>query len=183
MYFCEIENDYPEKLIGKYDGIKSGDRFELKKCGVPEGFRRPHYIFDCDMKNLMKFDDLANSALVPLVSEKISKVLEFFYPEVQLVPSTIQAKDGLIDTYNSVIALNMVEAIDFRNSEFILIPGTSEILKFNRLFLRSNALGGLNIARVKEYNSFLLISEKLKLSFEKARARRMGIYSVEQVSL
>ena len=64
--------------------------------------------------------------------------------------------------------LPRVASVDLSGSNFIFIPGTKQIMKFNRLKLKPDALGAHHLAREVQFNSFILVSE-IKQVFDSER--------------
>jgi len=65
----------------------------------------------------------------------------------------------------------MVSGICHQESDYAMITGTSAIRSFRRLAYRSDALQNHHIAREKEYEPFLLVSETVKELFEKNKIK------------
>jgi hypothetical protein len=89
MFLWEMPNEYPEELIGSYDETVSPNRFLFKSGGDVTMNDSPVVRFDCTRKELAGFDDLANSALVPLVSTRIQSLLLDRCPDEKLNPVQI----------------------------------------------------------------------------------------------
>jgi hypothetical protein len=177
-----IDDDYPEELIGAYDDEVNPDRFQLKQ-GAPVVLERQplRFTFASTLRQLRRFDDLANSAMVPLVSRRLAALLrEHAAGDTQLLPALVQARDAIVGEYVVVNATRMVPAVDFARSEFSLVQGTDQILRFERLALVPDCLGKFSLARCSEYKSFLLVSEALARLVVDSDMRGMGLYLPEQ---
>lgn len=157
-----IPESYPERAIGEYDRAASPDRFlfqQARRLGkLPPATIR----FDLSADQLRKFDCLAHSGMIPLVSQRVTAVLSRVCPDnVQLFPAVVHAVDAELDGYSLVNATRDVAAVDYADSSFVPIPGTDAVMKFNRLRHRSGVFDGIHIARERDYHSHLLISESL----------------------
>lgn len=158
----DTPDSYPERAIGEYDRACSPDRFLFRE-GRPLGDLPPATIrFGVRADQLRKFDCLAHSGMVPLVSQRVSAVLSRVCPkDVQLFPAVVCVADGGLDGYSLVNATHEVAAVDYADSSFVPIPGTNAVMKFNRLRHRPGVFQGIHIARERDYHSHLLISEFL----------------------
>ncbi len=158
-----IAEDYPEALVGEYDRAANPSRFLLKQ-GVPLGAWTValRFRFRGRAKRLRRYDDLANTARVPLVSKRLADLLrQHAAGDVELLPAALEAHDATVSEYMVVNATATVRAVDFGQSEFSLIRGTHAILSFKRLVLVRDCLGEHSLARCAEYHSFLLVAESL----------------------
>ena len=162
-YIWQIHDSYPELMIGEYDRKNGHGRFLLKKgqrLGDEIGPWR--FTFQALVANLRKLDDLANNTLVPLISPRLAKlVLAITDQDAQLLPVEIDASDGTIREYRLLNVLAQLPAVDRSVSEFSLIPGSNEVMKFRKLVLLEGCLGDHQLARCKEYSSYLLVSDKM----------------------
>lgn len=162
-YIWKIHDHYPESLIGEYDRKSGPDRFLLKKGQRLEAELGPwNFKFKGPISRLRKFDDLANNTLTPLVSPRLAEILATIAnKEIQLIPTKIHARDGIIEDYQLVNVTAMLPVVNRELSEFKYIPGTEAILSFRKLTLVEGCMDKNNIARCAEYHSFLLVSKGL----------------------
>jgi hypothetical protein len=127
VYIWQMPDDYPEKLIGVYDKSRSPDRF-LLKAGKPVDIDETYLRFNAKGAVLREVDDLATSAMVPLVSRRVAEVLSrLASDQVQLVTARIETLDEDILDYKFVVATRQVKAIDHEASEYSYVPGTTAI--------------------------------------------------------
>jgi hypothetical protein len=165
-----IDDAYPESLIGRYDRVSNPDRFLLGKgirLDSESGSWR--FFFPGQTKSLRKFDDLANNALVPLVSARLASLLIELAPDdVQLLPAEIEAQDGRIDDFHLLNVISMVPAVDRALSIFSLVRGTQAIMSFKKLMLILDCLGSHVLARSAEYRSHVLVSHSLVEAIQRA---------------
>ena len=177
LYLWEILNEYPEGRIGRYDRENSIDRFEFKR-GKPVAIDiNAAFDFDAAATDLLRYDDLANNAMVPLVSPLVAELLKTQCREhVQLLPTVVRCTDREITDYSVVNVVHRIKAIDHAASDYIKIPGTDHIMKFRRLVLRPEAMGSAHIARDEEYSGNLMVSASLKDMLLQSGAKALGLY-------
>jgi len=183
IYLWKIPDDYPEKLIGKYDRENSPDRFLYKKGeSLSDDLKQPIFNFDVTCEELYQIDDLANNALVPLVSERLADVLQKAVPDdIQLIKAKVKTKDGELSGYSVLNVLNKVVGIDKKSSKYTLIPGTDKIMGFKYLKYNDDCLDVYNVARDEEYSSNLLISEALSNKLIAMKLNQVGLYKPEDI--
>jgi hypothetical protein len=158
----QIPESYPEPAIGEYDRAASPDRFLFQQARPLNDLPPPSIRFDVRADQLRKFDCLAHSGMIPLVSQRLSAVLSRVCPDdVQLFPAVVRAVDAELAGYSLVNATREVAAVDYADSSVVPIPGTDAVMKFNRLRHRLGVFDGIHIARERDYHSHLLISESL----------------------
>ena len=134
IYIWTIPNDYPEDLIGEYDAGVSPDRFLFKTAQKIHSTETPLVRFnDATADRLIKFDDLASNAMVPIISPNVVSILNEFDLDIQLIDVRIIAKDKEILGYKLLNVLGTVTALDRENSKFNYIPGTEQIMGFRKL--------------------------------------------------
>jgi hypothetical protein len=171
IYLWRIPNEYPESLIGEYDKECSPDRFlfvQGKQIG--NGSAVPSFRFTGNPEALRKYDVLPNSTMIPLVSERVAQILtRVCRNDIELLTASVHAAGEKLSGFCLVNVLPRVASVDHGGSNFIFIPGTKQIMKFNRLKLKSDALGAHHLAREVEFNSFILVSEILKQVFDSER--------------
>lgn len=155
-------DSYPEEAIGEYDRACSPDRF-LFQQGRPLGDLPPSTIcFGIQADRLRKFDCLAHSGTIPLVSERLAAALSrACSSDVQLFPAVVCAVDAELVGYYLVNATREVAAVNYADSSIVPIPGTDAVMKFNRLRHRPGIFNGIHIARERDYRSHLLVNESL----------------------
>lgn len=108
---------------------------------------------------------IPNSASLPLVSSDAAKLIwELQGIQVQEVPALVMCSDGQFPCV-LLNPLQTVPAVDWASSKAVFIPGTKQVMKFNRLQLIPEALGNMPIARLDEFRPFILVSEGVKQAF------------------
>lgn len=171
IYLWRIPNEYPESLIGEYDKECSPDRFLFVQGErIGDGNAVPSFTFTGEPEVLKKFDVLPNNTMIPLISERVAQILtRVCRNDVELLTASVCAAGGKLSGFSLVNVLPRVASVDHGGSHFVLIPGTKQIMKFNRLRLKSEAMGTHHLAREAEFNSFILVSETLKQVFDSER--------------
>lgn len=162
-FLWETDDDYPENLIGSYLEDASPDRFDLRKgCALPEGWGIPKIEFKARADDLRVYDQLLNSAMVPLISVGFAEALRKNWDSlVQLIPVELNTRDGLLEGYSIVNVLNRGECVDKERSEYSCIPGTDHPLKFTILKFLKNP-DPRTIVREQIYGGFIVVSEEVK---------------------
>jgi hypothetical protein len=171
IYLWRIPNNYPESLIGEYDKECSPDRFLfVQDKQIGNGNAVPSFKFTGDPDVLRKYDVLPNSTMIPLVSERVARILTCACRnDIELLTASVHVGGETLSGFNLVNVLPRVASVDHGGSSCIFIPGTKQIMKFNRLAVKSDALGTHHLAREQEFNSFILVSETLKQVFDSER--------------
>lgn len=171
IYLWEIPDDFPEELIGEYVREESPDRFLFRHgTPIPKTELVPSFAFAAEPEALREYDVLPNSAMIPLISERVARILTRLCPDdVQLITASVVAAGEKLSGFSLVNVVARVASVDHSGSKFTYIPGTKQIMKFNRLTFKPDALGSHHLARELEYNSFILASETLKQAFDSER--------------
>ncbi len=183
IYLWRNAAGYPEKLYGVYDRAHSPDRFLFKKGHrLNELDLRPIFRIEGRRRQIERFDALSNSALIPLVSERLAALLVETCPDdVQLIPATVYTQDAEIATYSIVNAVQMVRCIDHEASEYYFMKTCDEILGFEKLVQREGCLGNHYLAREAEYHSNLLASQAFYDTVVKHRMIGVGLYTADEL--
>lgn len=182
IYIWKICDDYPDSLIGEYDRDRGPDRFSYKQGkgldAVPAS--APRFRFNASINAIISMNDLANNAMVPLVSSRVAAILSESCPnEVQLIPAEVVCKDGVIDGYSILVVTNRVHGLDHAKSKYKCMPGMKAIMRFESAVYKDDCLGSLSLARDGEYLSNLLVSERLREALKSIED--LGIYSSDSV--
>ncbi len=173
IYIWRIPEKYPQKLIGLYDEKNSPNRFNFRKGHKISEKQGTIFIkFSCNISDIKRFDNLPNSSQLPLVNERLSKLLdEITEFDVQYFDSIIECKDGTLDKYKIVNVTHTIKAIDHKRSEYDLIEDSNVILGFKFLAFIPSSMGNHIIARDDEYKSHILANEKLYQVFQENNIR------------
>ena len=182
VFLWKIPDDYPENLIGTYERDISPDRFIfLQGKEIPIDGPRPVLSFDAPVGVLEEFADLANNALVPLVSSEVASILQRHCPhDIQLIDAQVLASDKNLPGYRIVNATHTVRSINHEKSDYSIVPGTNEIMGFRKLVCLPGCLGSHAIARDGEYLSNLLICRGLRDLLSGAKG--LGMFGPAEMS-
>ena len=160
------QEGYLEKLLGKYDEDVSPDRFLLRKGRrlKADEFDKPAIItFRSTKKNMSEYDCLPNSSLIPLVNQRIRKVLEDLAPDdVQFLDAKVMCIDGELEGYQLVNAMHTIVGIDHEKSVYTKMKLANRIRGFSYLTYKPSCMGTHHIARDQEYLGNLLVSAEVK---------------------
>ncbi len=181
-FLWRIPDDYPEALIGEYLVATSPDRYDLRQgktlgdmWGVPE------FEFQASCEDLVKYDDLANSAMVPLVSSRVAEFLRHNCHElVELIPAKVMTKSGSLDGFYVVNVRNLGECVDKKKSRYLCIPGTDHPMKF----LNLEFLGSPDprmIVREKIYRGFVVVSDEFEKACYENQWKGVALFRAEEV--
>ena len=162
-FLWKIPNDYPEDAIGEYVRGVSPDRFLLRKaCRLEGSFGVATVRFEIDSGALRGFDHLPNSSMIPLVTPRLKSLIESVCPkDAEFFEAKVITSDGELSGYSLLNVTRSVKATDMSQSSVVLIPGTSAIMKFNRLKLLRGCMGEHLLARNSDYLSHLLVNDSL----------------------
>lgn len=164
VYFWKVSEEYPQKLIGQYDRTRGPDRFAFKSGEKLDSLpvAPPRFIFEATRTKLCRYHDLANNAMIPLVSPSVVQIVNEICPsDIQFVPAIVDCLDEPCSKYSIAVATRTVRGLDHEKSSYSLISGTTSILGFRRAVYDEKCLGALDAARDEEYHSNLLVSERL----------------------
>lgn len=162
-FLWQIPDGYPEEAIGDYDREASPDRFLLRKaCGLGGSFGVATVRFKVSGDALREFDELPNSSMTPLVSERLKSLLSGVCPlDVEFLPTNVIAANGRLSGYSLLNVVHAVKATNLSQSAVVPIPGTQAIMKFNRLRLLEGCMGEHQLARNADYLSHILVGDGL----------------------
>lgn len=184
IYLWDIPDNYPEYLIGDYDRDKSPDRFLFKEGEqLPADVGVPTIKFGATVKELDEIDDLANNAMVPLVSSRVAILLnECAASDIQLIDAIIEAKDGILTSYKLVNITSKIVGIDKVASKFTLVPDTDKIMSFRYLKYKEDCMKDHVLARDAEYSSNLLVSDAFANKLLVMKLVGVGLYNPEEMN-
>lgn len=174
IYLWKIPHDFKNRDVGEYDKDTSPDDYWLTKGNHLNEFSpipSVHFIVPC--KNILKFDCIPNSTLVPLVNDKIKNILENIAPnDVQFFPAKLICKDREIEGYYFLNITHLIKGIDQKNSICLTMDnfdGTNFITGFHSLTYLKGCMNQHLLARDQDYPESLLVSEKIKQIFDKEK--------------
>ncbi len=129
--------------------------------------------------------------VVPLINERVQSILEEIAPnEVQFFPAKVICSDGELEGYSFLNVAVEIIGIDHEKSDYDNIatidPATGKrivtdaIAGFSYLTYKPGCMGKHPLARDKEYHSNLLVSEKLKIIFDKEKITGVWLVRPEE---
>lgn len=159
-----IPEDFPEHLILRYDRHSSPDRFLFTSgTSVSEPNPVPSFVTDALMEQLRNWDNLPNSARLPLVNRRFASLLLELAPnDVEMFTARIASASGASQEYSLVNITHTARVIDHRASSYSLVPETQQIMSFKTLRLLPDCLGTRKLARNEEYRSHILVSDDVR---------------------
>jgi len=167
-YIWRIASDCPNNLITVHDK-ESVDPTLFRKSRSIEPARPLRFVFHGKRSPFLREDYLPNSAMLPLVSKAVaSRLAAVAGAAFQSLPSVVLCDDGEFEA-TLLNPLEVVSAVDWSNSNALYIPGTKQVMKFTKLALLPDALGNLDIARLDDFRSFILVSERVKNLLAKSK--------------
>lgn len=168
IYLWESPEKVLNKEIGEYDRTCSPDRFLLRasrKLELNEFSPMPTVHFKIPQQRALKFDCLANGAMIPLINKRVQEILKEVAPnEVQFFPAKVLCPDGELAGCSFLNVTVEIEGIDHEKTVY-----DQSGYGFHYLTYTKGCMGEHPLARDKEYHSNLLVSEKLKIIFEQEK--------------
>jgi hypothetical protein len=144
---------------------------EVKNC--PVFSRIPIFIVEVTKARIQKvYDRIPNSALLPLVNQKVVDLLLKIAPdEVQFFDTEIRCKDGVLKNYKIVNVIHTIKGIDHEKSVYDTMANCDAIGGFKYLTYLPGCMGNRKIARDEEYMGNILVTEEIKQAFEKEKIK------------
>lgn len=179
IYLWKSPDSILNKEIGEYDTDRSPDRFlliESRMLSSEEFSAVPVVNFEIPKARALKFDCLVNNTRVPLINERVQEILEEIAPnEVQFFPARVICVDGELEGYSFLNVTVEIEGIDKEKTIW-----TKSMCGFHYLTYKKGCMGAHPLARDKEYHSNLLVSEKLKIIFDKEKIKGVWLVPPEE---
>lgn len=172
-YLWESLKKYPNKWIGIYNRELSPDRFMFfdGKLIKKELFK-PIIDFVCVKERIEKFGSVDTTTGSPIVRNDVLEICaDLFEDQIQTFEVELHTENGILYDYKLINILNLVEGVNLEESICKYFTDKKTIRGYNYLVLKKNCLGDLNIARLKETPSHILVSEKVKERFEKYKIK------------
>ncbi|MIF51082.1 hypothetical protein EL09_15305 [Salmonella enterica subsp. enterica] len=184
MYRWDIPKKYANKNIGEYQYDKvnylsftNGESFKQNK------FVRPVIKYDVNDNFLEKYDCIPNSSRIPVVNKKMKEFLEYYASnEVEFYNVDIYAGNELFHDFYLLNIITKTSLVDLTNSVYIYIPGTQEIMSFNRVCFIDDKLTNFNITRCSEYLPYIMLSNELVDRMKKEKFKGVGYTKVMTTS-
>lgn len=77
--------------------------------------------------------------------------------------------DGELEGYSFLNATHLIKGIDHEKSIYTKMKSTDAISGFHYLTYKNSCMGEYNLTRDQEYRGNLLVSEEIKLAFDKKK--------------
>lgn len=180
IYLWRTPDEYPEELIGEYDREISPDRFELA-AGEPVSECGSITVrFECPLRDLLAYDVLPNSSMLPIVNERVRAILEDLAADAsEFVDATVVASDGDSKAYSVVVVTKKEDLLNRDKSVFSLVPGTEAIMGFTTLRYDGPMVHAL--ARNTSYLPHILVAEQLREALLRANVKGVFLPSPEEL--
>ena len=183
IYMWEEPISFSDRRLGVYDKKESPDRFLLFRGRELSGdeFNKPAIVeFEVSKKIMSKYDCLPNTSSIPLVNERIRDILNEIAPnDVQFLDVLVVCPDGELNDYKLVNAVRRFKGIDHEKSIEKRVNKGKRIRGFYYLTFKPGSMEPYHIARDEEYRINLVVSEKIKQAFDKAKPKLKGIRLVK----
>ena len=113
----------------------------------------PHNIKRITSEDVVHFADIHRYTFFPVVSERVVEALKpLISNDVEFLPVNY---DGYL--YYGINVITVIDAIDYKKSEYIKYTFSNKIMLFNKYAFRKKV--------VKNYNIFKIIDEKRRYAF------------------
>lgn len=161
IYLWRIASDCPDNWIAVHDK-ETVDPTQFRKALPFDGVQPARFIIRERLSAVGEQDYLPNSAMLPLVSKAAGQRLQDSAGlSIQCVPAVVACVDGDLEA-TLINPLKAIPAVNWDGSKALFIPGTRQVMKFSKLQLVPGALAELDLARLDEFRSFVLASERVK---------------------
>ncbi|PWU06493.1 MAG: hypothetical protein C5B43_01730 [Verrucomicrobia bacterium] len=173
VYLWDAPRNYPNKWIGIYNRELSPNRFMFFDGKfIKEKLSKSIIDFECSKEELEKFGSIDTTTGSPIVREGVLEIcFDLFKDQIQSFEVELRTKNGILTNYKLINILNLVEGVNFEESICKYLRDKKTLYGYEYLVLKENCLGNLNIARLKETSSHILVSEKVKERFEKHKIK------------
>lgn len=153
----------------EYSVFNEGNKINIKENIL--------YLVDKIDAYISSYDILPTIGAI-LVSEKFKNTfLELSDKELQFIPAIIKDEKG--NENNNFFALNILNIISCMDMEKSVTEKTRYgTIKIKKLVFTPNSLNNLDIIRMEEHNSYVIVTEKFKKRCEEANLK--GIEFIEE---
>jgi len=164
--------NYPNKWIGMYNDDKPPDRFIFFRGKfITEKLPKPIIDFVCPKERIEKLGSIYTTTGSPIVRNDVLEICaDLFENQIQTFDVELHTENGVLNNYKLINILNLVEGVNFEESICDYFRD-GLLMGYSYLVLKENCLGNLNIARLKETPSQILVSEKVKERFHKHKIK------------
>lgn len=172
-YLWKSPKNYRNKWIGEYNRKLSFDQYRFFR-GQFVTEENPKIIidFECLKERIEGFGSLVTSASSPIVREDVLEICaDLFEGQIQTFDVELHTENGVLNNYKLINILNLVEGVNLEESICEYFTDKKTIRGYEYLVLKENCLGNLNIARLQETPSHIIVSEKIKERFHKHKIK------------
>lgn len=176
IYLWEIPENYPEKLIGRYERERSPDRFLFREgqvLSIAQVKPDPIIKFEVSMAQLEPYDCLDNTSSIPLVNQRLADLLiNLAGDDIQLFDVKIECTDGELERYKILNVIHTVKGIDHEQSvytTFKLPRGGSMIGTIRKLVYKPGCMGNHHLAKDEEMKDNLLVTQNIYDTFKREK--------------
>ncbi|MDP1603830.1 MAG: hypothetical protein Q8M03_11260 [Legionella sp.] len=129
-----------------------------------------------------KYDSIINNASSPLVNQKIRDILLKLAPDdVQFIKAEVHCKDGILTNYNLVNVTSEIIGVDREKSIYTMMKLAPDVFSsFRYLTYKTGCMGNHKLARDAENLGNILVTEEIKLAFEKEKIKGVWFISPEK---
>ncbi|PWU06495.1 MAG: hypothetical protein C5B43_01740 [Verrucomicrobia bacterium] len=172
-YLWKPLKNYRNKWIGVYNRELSPDRLIFFGGNfVDEKLSTPIIDFICPKERIEKFGSVCTDTSSPIVRDDVLDICaDLFKDQIQTFDVELHTQNGILNNYKLINILNLVEGVNLEESICEYFTDKKTIRGYKYLVLKENCLENLNIARLKETLSHILVSEKVKERFEKYKIK------------
>ncbi len=160
--WTDSSETFSEDLIAQYDTERSPNRYLFQEGRTLSQKECPQMLsvyFPSKKEVLLQYDCLPNTALVPLVNQRVQKILLQLAPnDIQIIPVVIECDDASVSGYGFINIIHKIVGIDSEKSQYTTMIKTPRIRSFNYLTYTVGCMKQLNLARDEEYLGNLLVS-------------------------
>ena len=164
IFIWRMSSEIPEKLVALCQ--KEGDLSSLRKARALSASPVARFDFGGSISQLNELEYLPNSAALPVVRSEIGdRILRLCGATMQIFPCAVECEDT-VQIWSLLNPLESVGGVIWQLSDALVIPGTTQVMKFRSLRLLPDTLVGLHVARLREFMPFILVSAKFRSLFQ-----------------
>lgn len=153
----------PQQISNKHVCLFSNSDFQI--CSAikhNEAFNKSEKVcieFGDSLNYLEKLEALPNSARLPIIKTSLINEIKEMLEGVSSLQLDVKCTDGISKDYSILIIENKVKAIDHNQS--ISKKAMGVLFTFEKLVLKENCLGKVQLARDEDYPELILIGDEL----------------------
>jgi len=127
-------------------------------------------VLDLEKKTAKPVDLVGGMITVPIVSERMRKVIDALPDPVEFYPvRLVLPKDPNLNyCYFALNVLDYADAFDRENSKYTDVDNSPVVLRVTKLAIVESRVGNRNIFRLTTYPFLLIVSEIARQAFEAA---------------